>query len=330
MTDPGPSTKRHKPEDIQLPWVEKYRPKTLEDMVGNDETIERLRIIARDGNTPHMIISGAPGIGKTISALCLAHELLGDKFKEGVLELNASDSRGIDVVRGQIKQFAQKKVDLPPGVHKLVILDEADSMTPGAQQALRRTMEIYSHTTRFIFACNQSSKIIEPLQSRCALLRFAKLSNDQVAARLRPIIAAEGVDITEDGLSAILFTAEGDMRQAINNLESTHAAYGKVTAETVFKIVDQPHPVIIAEMIEAAQKSDINKALDILSSLWEKGYSVNDIITTMFRVTKNASVGDEKKLDALREIGLVHVRIIQGVGSKLQLAGLLSKLSLAK
>ena len=147
--------------------------------MGNVDTIDRLKVIARDGNCPHIIISGLPGIGKTTSILALAHALLGDAYKEGVLELNASDERcvrlingpdarsGIDVVRNRIKDFAKKKVTLPSGRHKIVILDEADSMTPGAQQALRRTMEIYSNTTRFALACNQSNKIIEPIQSRC-------------------------------------------------------------------------------------------------------------------------------------------------------------------
>ncbi|CAE6428374.1 unnamed protein product [Rhizoctonia solani] len=132
----------------ELPWVEKYRPQSLDDIVGNAETIDRLKVIAQDGNCPHIIISGMPGIGKTTSIHCLAHAMLGDAYKEGVLELNASDERGIDVVRGKIKAFAQKKVTLPPGRHKIVILDEADSMTTGAQQAMRRTMEIFSSTTR--------------------------------------------------------------------------------------------------------------------------------------------------------------------------------------
>lgn len=178
---------------LELPWVEKYRPHLLKDIVGNQETIARLQQIAQDGNMPHLIISGLPGIGKTTSVTCLAHELLGKSYSQAVLELNASDDRGIDVVRNQIKQFAQKKTSLPPGRHKIVILDEADSMTAGAQQALRRTMELYSNTTRFAFACNQSNKIIEPLQSRCAILRYSKLQDDQVLKRLLEIIKAENV-----------------------------------------------------------------------------------------------------------------------------------------
>ena len=193
-----------KPVTLELPWVEKYRPKKLEDIVGNEETVERLKLIVQDGNMPNMIISGLPGIGKTTSIHCLAYELLGDEhYHQATMELNASDDRGIDVVRNKIKQFAQTKILLPPGRQKIIILDEADSMTPGAQQALRRTIEIYSNTTRFAFACNQSLKIIEPLQSRCAILRYNRLSDEEVLARLLEIIKMEDVKYNTEGLQAL-------------------------------------------------------------------------------------------------------------------------------
>jgi replication factor C subunit 2/4 len=248
--------------------VEKYRPVFLDDIVGNTETIERLKIIAKDGNMPHVIISGMPGIGKTTSVLCLARQLLGDAYKEAVLELNASDERGIDVVRNRIKGFAQKKVTLPAGRQKIVILDEADSMTSGAQQALRRTMEIYSGTTRFAFACNQSNKIIEPLQSRCAILRYARLTDGQVVKRLYQICQAEKVEYSDDGIAALVFSAEGDMRQAINNLQSTHAGFGFVNGDNVFRVVDSPHPIKVQAMIKNCQEQKIDDALDGLKELW--------------------------------------------------------------
>lgn len=224
--------------------VEKYRPVYLDDVVGNVETIERLKIIARDGNMPHMIISGMPGIGKTTSVHCLARALLGSAYSDAVLELNASDERGIDVVRGTIKSL-HKESEPSTRPTKVVILDEADSMTAGAQQALRRTMEIYSSTTRFAFACNMSNKIIEPLQSRCAILRFARLSDGEVCKRLLEIMKEEDVKYSDDGLSALVYSAEGDMRQAINNLQSTVSGFDFVNSENVFKVVDQPHPVTV-------------------------------------------------------------------------------------
>lgn len=324
--------------------MEKYRPVFLDDVVGNTETIERLKIIAKEGNMPHVIISGMPGIGKTTSVLCLARQLLGDAYKEAVLELNASDERGtdlteitrisltdtllgIDVVRNRIKGFAQKKVTLPPGRQKLVILDEADSMTSGAQQALRRTMEIYSATTRFAFACNQSNKIIEPLQSRCAILRYARLTDAQLVKRLLQIIEAEKVEYSEDGLAALVFSAEGDMRQAINNLQSTFAGFGFVSGDNVFKVVDSPHPIKVQAMIKACFEGQINAAMEILKELWDLGYSCHDIISTMFRVTKTIpTLSEHAKLEFIKEIGFTHMKILEGVQTLLQLSGCVARL----
>ncbi|QIX02459.1 hypothetical protein AMS68_007976 [Peltaster fructicola] len=311
----------------ELPWVEKYRPTFLDDIVGNTETIDRLKIIAKDGNMPHLIISGMPGIGKTTSILCLARQLLGDAYKEAVLELNASDERGIDVVRNRIKGFAQKKVTLPAGRQKIVILDEADSMTSGAQQALRRTMEIYSGTTRFAFACNQSNKIIEPLQSRCAILRYSRLTDGQVVKRLYQICKAENVEYGDDGIAALVFSAEGDMRQAINNLQSTSAGFGFVSGDNVFKVVDSPHPIKVQAMIKSCQEQKIDEALDSLKELWNLGYSSHDIISTMFRVTKTLdSLSEHSKLEFIRIIGFTHMRILEGLQTYLQLAGCVAKL----
>eukprot|EP00960_Hanusia_phi_P034426 751054-Hanusia_phi.AAC.7 len=244
---------------IRLCLVEKYRPQTLKDVVGNEDAVARLQAIARDGNMPHLLLTvparvvafvyltapkGSPGIGKTTCVLALARELLGESFKDGVLELNASDERcdqralgGIDVVRNKIKMFAQQKVTLPPGRHKIIILDEADSMTSASQQAMRRTMELYSNTTRFALACNNSSEIIEPIQSRCAILRFAKLSDKELLSRLQDICEMEQVTASSDGLEALIFTADGDMRQAVNSLQSTANGFGIVNQESVFKVL---------------------------------------------------------------------------------------------
>ena len=314
---------------LELPWVEKYRPHKLEDIVGNEETIERLKLVVQDGNMPNMIISGLPGIGKTTSIHCLAYELLGDKYyHQATLELNASDDRGIDVVRNKIKQFAQTKILLPPGRQKIIILDEADSMTPGAQQALRRTMEIYSNTTRFAFACNQSLKIIEPLQSRCAILRYNKLSDEEVLARLLGIIKMENVQYNSEGLQALIFTAEGDMRQAINNLQSTVAGFGFVNDVNVFKIVDQPHPLVIQQILSSCLKEkDLDKAIGLLDGLWRKGYSAIDIVTLSFKVAKYLpDVSEQKRLDMIKEIGFVHMRVLEGVATYLQLCGMYAKI----
>ncbi|KAL1926333.1 hypothetical protein VTP01DRAFT_5854 [Rhizomucor pusillus] len=310
-----------------LPWVEKYRPILLQDIVGNEDTVARLRVIAKDGNMPNLILTGLPGIGKTTSILCLAHEMLGSAYKDAVLELNASDDRGIEVVRSRIKAFAQKKVTLPPGRHKIIILDEADSMTGGAQQALRRTMEIYSNTTRFALACNQSTKIIEPIQSRCAVLRYTKLTDAQVLSRLLEICKRENVKYSDEGLEALIFTADGDMRQAINNLQSTHYGFGYVNAENVFKVCDQPHPVLVQHILQSCAEGNVTEADRLMRELYDSGYASLDIITTVFRVIKSFDKLDEAlRLDFLKEIGFTHMRILDGHQSLVQLSGLIARL----
>lgn len=269
---------------------------------------------------------GPPGVGKTTTILCLARILLGESFREAVLELNASNERGIDVVRNKIKSFAQQKVTLPPGRHKIVILDEADSMTEQAQQALRRTMEIYSNTTRFALACNSSERIIEPIQSRCAMLRYTKLADAQVLAKLIEVCQKESVNYDESGLEAIVFTAQGDMRQALNNLQSTHNGFGLVNSENVFKVCDEPHPMIVQEMLEHCVKGDIHKAYKIMAKLWRLGYAAEDIIGNIFRVCKRMKMPEKLKLAYIRDIGETHMKIVDGLNSLLQMSGLLAKL----
>lgn len=223
--------------------------------------------------------------------------------------------------------FAKKKVSLPPNRHKIIILDEADNMTPAAQQALRRIMEEYTSTTRFALACNQSSKIIEPIQSRCAILRFHKLSDAHIYKRLVHICKEENVEYTDDGMSAILFTADGDMRQAINNLQSTHSGFGVINSENVFKVCDQPHPEVAKKIIKLCEDGHLFEAEKVLyGSLWRLGYNALDIISTLFKVLKTLDIPEYLKLEFIKEIGFAHKNALEGSASLLQLSGLLANM----
>ncbi|KAL0213199.1 hypothetical protein RCL1_006825 [Eukaryota sp. TZLM3-RCL] len=310
-----------------IPWVEKYRPRTLDDIVGNEDAVSRLKVMAVEGNMPNLILTGPPGCGKTTSVKCLSHTLLGESMKDGVLELNASDDRGIDVVRTKVKMFAQKHVTLKPGQHKVILLDEADNMTSAAQQAMRRTMELYTETTRFALACNDSSKIIEPIQSRCAILRFTKLENWQILERLQIICEKENVSFDDSGLEAIIFTADGDMRAAINNLQATVSGFGMVSAEHVYKVCDQPHPVLTGQILSYCEQGELNKALASVINLSNKGYAPVDIVTTLFRLTQRSVLADHLKLEYLKVLSLYQLKISQGHSSTLQLTALISELS---
>lgn len=290
-----------------------------------------------------MLLCGPPGVGKTTSIHCLASELLRDSSeeirKEAIFELNASDERGIDVVREQIKQFATKKVNLPANRQKIVILDEVDSMTPGAQQALRRIMEIYSSTTRFALACNNSSKIIEPIQSRCAILRYGRLGDSELLGRLMDVSERENVKYSPDGLEAIIFSSEGDMRNALNCLQSTFAGFGFVSGENVWKVCDSPNPLYIEKIIMLCLRDGkiggnvtlgdgLDEAQSHLEELLDKGYSPIDLIGTFFRVAKILKINEGLQLDVCREIGICQMRILEGVSSRLQMFSLLASLSL--
>lgn len=306
-------------------WLEKYRPKVFEDVVGNRGAVEILKSHAAGGTFPHLLLSGPPGCGKTTVVHCLAREHLGEHYEQGCIELNASDDRGIDVVREKIKGFAQQKVTLPEGKLKIIILDEADSMTGAAQQAMRRTMENFSKTTRFALACNISSKIIEPIQSRCAILRFSRISDEELSKRLQFVLEKESAPYDQSGIDALIFSAEGDMRNVLNGAQSTYNAFGKISHDEVFRMNDQPQPSKVKAALAAALKKDWEASFKEVHDIHKQGYATSDIISTFARVAKTMDAPEHIKLEWLKEIGLTHMRVNAGATGLLQLDALVCK-----
>jgi len=246
-------------------WIEKYRPQSLDEVVGHDDITERLRNYINQQDLPHLLFAGPAGTGKTTSAIAIAKEIYGDDWQENFLELNASDQRGIDVVRDRIKSFA--RASFGGYDHRIIFLDEADALTDAAQSALRRTMEQFSDNTRFVLSCNYSSQIIDPIQSRCAVFRFSPLGDEAVAEQIEAIAEAEGIEITDEGMDALVYAADGDMRKAINGLQAAAVMGGTVDEEAVYTITSTARPEEIREMVTEALDGDFTAARAQLDSL---------------------------------------------------------------
>ena len=307
-------------------WAEKYRPKMLDDMVNQKEIVERLKSFVKSRNVPHCIFAGPPGTGKTTAALCLARDLYGSAYREHVMELNASDARGINVVRETVKTFARIRSigEIP---FKIMILDEADNMTSDAQQALRRTMERYTGTCRFILIANYSGKIIEPIQSRCAPFRFTYLPREEQDQHLMLIAEKERLRLLDEGLDAIFEVCGGDLRRAINTLQATASLNKPVDAKIVYSIAGRANPADIKKMIETAVNGNFLDARKQLRNMIQKyGVAGSDLIRQIHTEIFRANLPEQSKMRLVDIIGEIDYRLVEGADEEVQLSALLARL----
>jgi replication factor C small subunit len=310
------------------PWVEKYRPQTLDEVVGQDHIIQRLKRYVNEESMPNLMFTGPAGVGKTTTALALGRSILGEYWKQNFLELNASDARGIDTVRKDIKSFCRLKSVGSP--FRIIFLDEVDNMTKDAQHALRREMEMYTKTSSFILSCNYSSKIIDPIQSRCAIFRFAPIKGHQVIKRLEIIAQAENIKYSQGAMESIVYFAEGDMRRAVNILQSSASLGEEITEENVHEVVSKARPKDVRRIINLALDGDFMGARDLLREVMVvQGTSGEDMVTQIYQevsgMAMNDMIGQQNYIDLVESIGEYDFRIREGANPRIQLEALLTK-----
>jgi replication factor C subunit 2/4 len=312
-----------------LPLVEKYRPQRLDNIIGNTNQIIFFKKFIESGNIPNLLLNGEPGGGKTSAVIALAKEYLGDLFADYCMDLNASDERGIDVVRSKIKIFSQRKSCC--NKYKIIILDESDNMTNPAQLALKRIMDQYDDTTRFFFTCNSIENIISSIQSKCKIMYFGRIEQNDIIKRLDEICKLENLKIEKDALLGIIELSSNkmDVREMLNKIELIKANYGEemITKQNIYYLCDKPSPIIIREFIEEYSKKNLYKCIELINKLKNDGYQSSDICITLNNEIMNSTSFDEvQKRRLMMIIGEYNLLFLEGNDSYVMIGGMICEM----
>jgi len=317
--------------DIKIPWVEKYRPKQSNEIILDPFIKQKIDKIFETKSIPNMIITGEPGTGKTSTIICLAKEIYKNtEFNENVLELNASDDRGLSIINNTILPFCKKKTK--NNTVKLVILDEADSITNKAQNLLSNIIAEFRKNTRFVFICNDCSQITESIQSRCMIIKYGKISNEDLYLKIEQICVLENIKYTETGIKVLMYLSDNDIRQSINNLECIYYSGNDFNENTIYNILDKPKPFYVNNILIHCVNNNLEDALNTLIELYNKGYTPNDILLSFMKYLmenkENINLKEEYILKIYEIISLTYIRVNGGIDTLLQLCGCIAKICL--
>jgi replication factor C small subunit len=310
-------------------WTEKYRPQSLDEIVNQVEIVSRFKNFVSEKNMPHLLLVGPAGVGKTTSILALARDLYGPSYRSFILELNASDERGIGVIRDKVKNFARTAAIASPVSFKILIMDEADHLTGDAQHALRRTMEIYTRTCRFCLLGNYSENIIDPIQSRCSVFRFGPLDESDLKGHIENIAGMENLDIVEEGIDAIYQASNGDVRKSINLLQAAAANKQLIDDVAIYNLLGNVSPEAIKNMLNTALGGNFLDSRELLRELLiNQGVAPADIIRNVYReIMRSSSISEMMKVKLSDTLGTIDYRLTQGSRAEIQLSTLLAHLS---
>jgi len=305
-------------------WTEKYRPRDFSDIVGHEDIVKRAKAFVESKNMPHLLFAGPAGCGKTTLALVIAKQFFKDKWHENFLELNASDERGIDVVRQKVKSFARTK-SLGEIPFKIILLDESDALTKDAQHALRRIMEMFTSTCRFILSCNVSSKIIDPIQSRCAIFRFKPLEKKDITKIIEKIAKEEGFKIDNEATEILFSKSHGDLRRVINLLQASSSISKNITRDVLYEVISEAQPQEIRSILELALKGNFFEAREkLLETMLKRSLGGLDIIKAISQELWNLDIKEEDKIRLMEKCGEIEFRLVEGSDEFIQLEALLA------